>query len=115
VDAIDRTDIDASGILGPNARFTDDIRHETPEEALNDTGVGSLLHACARIVAAAQEARPVCDPVPPRLFPPRIRESARARPARVSAAYSSVATWRAAIRAQNATLRLTRAVRGSIG
>jgi hypothetical protein len=30
VDAIDRTDIDASGILGPNARFTDDIRHETP-------------------------------------------------------------------------------------
>jgi len=29
VDAIDRTDIDTSRILGPNARFTDDIGHET--------------------------------------------------------------------------------------
>src|SRR5437870_3265878 len=45
VDAVDRTHVDARGILGADARLADDIRHA----ALNDMrfGAGGALHAAA--------------------------------------------------------------------
>src|SRR5436309_5450427 len=74
VDAIDRTDIDTSRILGPNARFTNDIGHETLKKHLMILGSGIFCTFCVpapgdrrELARGATRLRPVlAGPFAPR-------------------------------------------------
>ena len=81
VDTIDRTHVDAGGVLGPDARLADDVGHLNDCDAETSKNVLVALVSVKRAAAAAvllpvlalhaQTDRVVCDPALAALWTPR--------------------------------------------